>query len=234
MKFQNEKDYNIFIQTFKKQKVFEEKNIFNGVALDKIMERSNESNNLIPDIIYKMLKYLILHAPSQKGVFRENGPTEEITSLMNDLIFGDVDFKNYNFLTVTSLYKQFIRDLPDPLLTYTQYDKLMIWYDNYKNYEEEENVSILANIMMDIPVCNRMMMYYLFFLIFKISENKTENLMNYDNLAVVFSPNILKSKEVDFTKFQKAKSVFLKMIELYPKYLVDFVDYKNFCDNNKL
>jgi hypothetical protein len=126
------------------------------------------------------------------------------------------------------LFKQYLRELPEPLLTFDEYDNFL---GILKIENEEGKINKITEIMERIPIHNRYLLYYLFTLIIKISENKSENLMGIDNLAVVFTPNILNPRlgsNVDLSKIQNANTVLVQLINLYPSYFLEFDDFKIF------
>jgi hypothetical protein len=225
----------LFISIFSKSMVYDDNNIF-GISLSDVMKRPHESTHLVPKILLDMINYLILNTPKVRGVFRENGSKKNIEILYNDLIFNNntintkksFDFTSYELLSITSLFKQYLRELPEPLLTFDEYDNFL---GILKIENEEGKINKITEIMERIPIHNRYLLYYLFTLIIKISENKSENLMGIDNLAVVFTPNILNPRlgsNVDLSKIQNANTVLVQLINLYPSYFLEFDDFKIF------
>jgi hypothetical protein len=59
-------------------------------------------------------------------------------------------------------------------------------------------------------------------------------MMNEENLAVVFAPNILKNADnsVDFSNLQVGNQVVTFMIKYFPDYLSNFDDYIIFSKKN--
>jgi hypothetical protein len=73
-----------------------------------------------------------------------------------------------------------LRELPEPLLTFDEYDNFLKLYgvDN-----RNDKIQLLSLAFKNVPIHNRYLLYYLFVLIKKIAENKNENLMGIDNLG---------------------------------------------------
>jgi hypothetical protein len=80
----------------------------------------------------------------------------------------------------------------------------------------------------------RNLFYHLFTLLKNISSNQSVNMMNEENLAVVFAPNILKNADnsVDFSNLQVGNQVVTFMIKYFPDYLSNFDDYIIFSKKN--
>jgi hypothetical protein len=204
------------------------------------MSRKNESEE-VPNFFISLTKHLIEYSPSQKGVFRENGEKNDVLSLIDKLNSNEnLNFKDFEITTLTSLYKQFFRELPEPLLTFKE-------YKNFINVntinKQDEKIKALNSIFKNIHIHYRNLFYYLLMLLKIICEKQKINMMNegkiflifLENLAVVFAPNILREvNQSDFSKIQDANKVVTFMIATFPKYLINLEDFENFSKKYNL
>jgi hypothetical protein len=130
---------------------------------------------------------------------------------------------NFHKTKYKGVFKQYFRDLPEPLLTYDLYSEFLT-LETLKN--NEEKINFLKEIISFLPKVQKILLFYLLNLLKKISLNKSVNLMNEDNLAVVFAPNILKQKDdVNINDIKKCNNVVSIMIDLFPNYLLDDLNF---------
>ena len=87
--------------------------------------------------------------------------------------------------------KLWLRELKDPLLTFEHYE-MFIYCMSFQ--ETEEQISKIQNVLLLLPKGNFMVLDALIKLLRKVSQNQQVNKMSSQNLAIIFSPNILKSK----------------------------------------
>lgn len=114
-----------------KAKNSKKKGIF-GVGLDTVVERDGiESTHgigpgalRVPAIIDETISAMHKMDMSVEGVFRKNGNIRGLKDLADkiDAKEVEVDLSKENPVQVAALLKRFLRELPDPLLTYKLYD----------------------------------------------------------------------------------------------------------------
>ena len=103
-----------------------------GVPLDALVERDGVESTYgvgpgalrIPAIIDDSVSAMRQMDMSVEGVFRKNGNIKGLRDLGEkfDLKEGEVDLTKENPVQVAALLKKFLRELPDPLLTYKLYN----------------------------------------------------------------------------------------------------------------
>ncbi|KAJ6250517.1 rho gtpase-activating protein 68f [Anaeramoeba flamelloides] len=138
------------------------------------------------------------------GLFRVPGSNQEIKKItkMIDKIghLGKTKFKDPHVLA--AILKLWLRKLPNPLLTYSLYDQ----------WNRARNLETIIDLVHKLPEENRSTLCYLMVFLHKLSQNK-KNLMSCEDLAFIFGPNLLRSKE---NPFQIVASHSIKlMIEKY-------------------
>ena len=102
-----------------------------GVPLDALVERDGVESTYgvgpgalrVPGIIDDTISAMRQMDMSVEGVFRKNGNIKGLRDLTEkiDAKEGDVDLSRENPVQVAALLKKFLRELPDPLLTYKLY-----------------------------------------------------------------------------------------------------------------
>src|SRR5947209_890841 len=110
---------------------------------------------------------------------------------------------------VTGLLKQYVRELPEPLMTYALYEPLtaaignclfklcfrlhlsFVWIGESDREKQQQE---LKNIFTKLPEENRNVLNYLLAFLKLVSEHRQYNKMGASNLAILFAPNILRPK----------------------------------------
>lgn len=95
---------------------------------------------------------------------------------------------------LASTLKSYLRDMPEPLLTYKLYDE---WIDCMR-YSHDERILVIQQILKKLPEANLDNLTYLIQFFAKLSKN-IENKMNASNIAIVIAPNLLwkETKEIE-------------------------------------
>ncbi|KAK5642294.1 hypothetical protein RI129_008461 [Pyrocoelia pectoralis] len=135
---------------------------------------------------------------SEEGLFRVVGSASKVKRLKLAIDSGCFslpllsEYRDVHVLAST--LKSYLRDLPEPLLTYNLYDE---WMDAM-HHSEEQRVAIIQKILKKLPQANKDNLTYLVQFFSKLSKNP-ENKMTSSNIAIVISPNLLwrQNKEMD-------------------------------------
>uniref|UniRef100_V9K7W7 Cdc42 GTPase-activating protein n=1 Tax=Callorhinchus milii TaxID=7868 RepID=V9K7W7_CALMI len=133
------------------------------------------------------------------GVYRLSGITSNIQKLRQE--FGteqspDLTKEVYlqDIHCVGSLCKQYFRELPNPLLTYELYKKFT---EAVSAQSEEEQILRIHNVIKELPSPHYRTLEYLTKHLTHIASFSCETNMHSRNLALVWAPNLLRSKEIE-------------------------------------
>lgn len=88
---------------------------------------------------------------------------------------------------IASALKSYLRELPEPLLTYELYSS---WIDAAKKPTEELRLEALSNVLKQLPVANYDNLRYLIKFLAELPKNP-KNKMTSSNIAIVIAPNLL-------------------------------------------
>eukprot|EP01080_Neovahlkampfia_damariscottae_P000792 gene792-9042_t len=197
-------------------------NIF-GIDLVQVMERRNEFEN-IPRQIKSIVDFLMKNAPATDGIFRIAAPSEfrdKWSKLMDAGELLPLSGSNKEDLThnVASVFKLYIRELPNPLLTYELYDEFL---KSVKIEDRKERLESYAKLLTEIPNDFREMIKELLTLCNLIAAKSDSNRMTPTNLAVVFGIGILRTKDdmrnvQDVNQIQK---VYIDLMEMHPNHFI--------------
>lgn len=95
---------------------------------------------------------------------------------------------------VSSTLKQYFRRLPNPLITFEVYDKLLETTTTIASADAK--VDAMSRALMDLPKVHREVLEFLIFHLKSVVGHERDNLMTSMNVAVVFAPTIMRPESL--------------------------------------
>ncbi|XDV28367.1 hypothetical protein PO909_031694, partial [Leuciscus waleckii] len=137
------------------------------------------------------------------GIYRLSGVSSNTQKLRSEFDSeGSPDLNKDVYLQdihcVSSVCKAYFRELPNPLLTYELYDRFA---DAVAIQLEDERLVKIREVLKDLPVLHYRTLEYLMRHLVKMSTFASETNMHSRNLAIVWAPNLLRSKDIESTGF---------------------------------
>ena len=138
----------------------------------------------------------IISGPDLEGVFRISAMKSTLDSVQSNVDAGKtIDFSDLDDPHISAaLFKQFLRELPEPLLTFELYGEFI------KANSIEDDAALLAELkrlINKLPEVNRAILKRLLELLAKIADKEDINKMGPTNLSTVIGPNILYDKTIN-------------------------------------
>ncbi|CAG2115838.1 unnamed protein product, partial [Medioppia subpectinata] len=132
----------------------------------------------------------LLNNLSEEGLFRIPGSTSKVRKLKNAFDAGIVDFEEYvrDTHTVAGALKSYLRELPEPLFTYSLYHE---WITAAKISDTDARLQALWKVCNKLPKANHDNLRYMIKFLSKISNNSDSNKMSSQNLAIAISPSLI-------------------------------------------
>lgn len=178
-------------------------NVF-GLPLEELTAKYGVESDLgvgpaklvIPTLLDDCISALHQMDMSVEGVFRKNGNIKGLR-LLTELIDSDPthlpDFTKETPIQLAALLKKFLRELPDPLLTFKLYD---LWISSQRYEDDVSKYRILKICNCMLPTAHRDFAEVLFYFLrwvtsFSYIDKDTGSKMHTHNLATVITPNIL-------------------------------------------
>jgi len=193
------KKWKIFTKKDKKKEVF-------GVPLVTSLEYAfvyidpseNSNNKKIPIVVYECINFLRKNGLTKEGIFRVNGSERRINNSLK--VFNEnagygfgFDFDGMNVFDAASLLKLYLRQLPEPLIPFCLYNSFL---DVIKFIPDTtEKIQAFQYLFMMLPTSHLVLLEILLQFLSEIIQHFDENHMNAHNLACIFAPNLLRSKE---------------------------------------
>uniref|UniRef100_A0A673JBT0 Unconventional myosin-IXb-like n=1 Tax=Sinocyclocheilus rhinocerous TaxID=307959 RepID=A0A673JBT0_9TELE len=145
----------------------------------------------VPFVMEKMLVHVEMNGLYTEGIYRKSGSVCRAKELHHLLEKSPqaVSFDNYPIHTITGLVKQWLRELPDPLMTYSLYNDFLYAADLP---EESERLRALYRKLDELPPPNFSTLERLIFHLVKVAKEEAHNRMSVNALAIVFAPCILR------------------------------------------
>jgi len=180
-----------------------------GISLEILVERegadsvhgASRAPLRVPSFIDDVVSAMKQMDMSIEGIFRKNGNIRRLKEL-TDAIDRDpssVDLTTDNPVQLAALLKKFLRELPEPLLTFKLH-RLLIASQSIPN--EAERRRLLHMISIILPKHHRDTMEVIFVFLkwvasFAHIDKETGSKMDLQNLATVICPSILYSRGRD-------------------------------------
>ncbi|XP_062236205.1 rho GTPase-activating protein 1 [Platichthys flesus] len=159
-----------------------------GVPLALLRENSPDGDQ-IPVVMRDTISFLSEQGLEIEGIFRRSANVTLVKEVQLKYNSGaEVNFRELEDVHLAAvILKTFLRELPEPLLTYQLYNDIV----NFATVPSDNQVSALKTLVESLPEENRTSLRYLITFLAQVSANSEVNKMTNSNLAVVFGPNLL-------------------------------------------
>ncbi|XP_050390057.2 rho GTPase-activating protein 44 isoform X7 [Patella vulgata] len=132
---------------------------------------------------------LLLTGMDEEGLFRIGGASSKLKKLKACFDANIVDMEEFRHdpHTVAGALKQYLRELPEPLLTYQLYSDFM----EAASLPKDKLHPALKKVVDTLPRINYNNFRYLIKFLDKLAKNSDKNKMSAGNIAIVIAPNLL-------------------------------------------
>ncbi|MEQ2272231.1 Unconventional myosin-IXAa, partial [Xenotaenia resolanae] len=91
------------------------------------LSRLTSEERAVPQLVEKLINYIEMHGLYTEGIYRKSGSTNKIKELRQglDTDVSSVILDDYNIHVIASVLKQWLRDLPSPLMTFELYEEFL-------------------------------------------------------------------------------------------------------------
>merc|ERR1712137_311909 len=152
----------------------------------------------VPLVVTECIKYFEEHnVYNEEGLFRISASVAVIDKLQAEFaqaaltgVKPDLSIRDPH--EVAGIFKQYFRNLQVPLLTYELYECFLV---GGEVSSDDAGVKSIKSALMLLPLPNLLVIKLLVGLLRKVSLHSQINKMNATNLAIVFSPSLLRPRE---------------------------------------
>jgi len=164
-----------------------------GVPLEDLMTLNKKEKGLdVPSFVVAALDIIDTHGLEVEGIFRVSGSVLTIRMAKEALNQGlNVDYTNYDIHSVAGVVQTWLRELPEPLMTYKLYTD---WVETTKS---GDMATALKEVAAKLPMYNRFMLHHLCRFLNRVASFGKVNKMKSGNLSIVLGPSILAQRDTN-------------------------------------
>nr|XP_035928990.1 rho GTPase-activating protein 25 isoform X4 [Halichoerus grypus] len=154
--------------------------------------------HLVPILVEKCAEFILQHGLNEEGIFRLPGQDNLVKQLRDAFDAGERPSfdRETDVHTVASLLKLYLRDLPEPVVPWNQYEGFLLC-GQLMNADEAKAQQELVKQLSILPRDNYNLLSYICRFLHEIQLNCGVNKMSVDNLATVIGVNLIRSKVED-------------------------------------
>ncbi|XP_017716338.1 PREDICTED: rho GTPase-activating protein 30 isoform X3 [Rhinopithecus bieti] len=167
-----------------------------------LQEHLQHSGQEVPQVLKSCAEFVEEYGVVD-GIYRLSGVSSNIQKLRQEFeserkpdLRRDVYLQDIH--CVSSLCKAYFRELPDPLLTYRLYDKFA---EAVGVQLEPERLVKILEVLRELPVPNYRTLEFLMTHLVHMASFSAQTNMHARNLAIVWAPNLLRSKDIEASGF---------------------------------
>ncbi|CAF2227618.1 unnamed protein product [Rotaria magnacalcarata] len=195
-----------------------------GQSLEDTYKYSRDKNSLVPLIVRQCCDYLLEHGLTFVGLFRVPGKQTAIKELRDLYDRGfSIELKSsYSPATISSLLKNYLQSLPEPIIPTKCFDEFLEIGSRLK-YNQTNDLNRLKQLIeTNLSNINYATLAYLCLFLKRLTDHVQTTKMDSDNLAVVFGSNLIRpAEELDLYMFKGHSYSLLPLI----KVLIDQSEY---------
>ncbi|NXK50065.1 RHG25 protein, partial [Chauna torquata] len=152
----------------------------------------------VPILVQKCAEFIREHGVSEEGIFRLPGQDNLVKQLRDAFDAGERPSfdRDTDVHTVASLLKLYLRELPEPVVPWVQYEDFLLCGQALDVDERKGHEELLKQLSL-LPRDNYNLLSYICRFLHEIQLNSSVNKMSVDNLATVIGVNLIRPKIED-------------------------------------
>ncbi|KAG8195828.1 hypothetical protein JTE90_008525 [Oedothorax gibbosus] len=167
-----------------------------------LITHADESGEEVPYIVHKCIAEIEDKGFCMKGIYRVSGVKSKVEKLCQSFENGAelVDLDGVHPNVVSNVLKLYLRQLPEPLLTYRLYPDFIKVAKDFPSQKAEDSsnedvVEDLRKLVQRLPSIHSSTLKCLMHHLHRVSEHSNHNNMPPSNLGIVFGPTLLRTSE---------------------------------------
>ncbi|XP_030057717.1 rho GTPase-activating protein 25 [Microcaecilia unicolor] len=187
--------------------------VFGQRLADTIAYEQKFGEHLVPILIQKCADFILEQGLNEEGVFRLPGQDNLVKQLRDAFDAGErPSFDcNTDVHTVASLFKLYLRELPEPVIPWAQYEDFLS-SAHLMSIDEVKGHEALMNQVILLPRDNYNLLRFICRFLYEIQLNSSVNKMSVDNLATVIGVNLIRPKLEDPVTIMKGTPQIQKLM----------------------
>ncbi|XP_030642374.1 N-chimaerin isoform X2 [Chanos chanos] len=156
-------------------------------------------NTKRPMVVDMCIREIESRGLKSEGLYRVSGFSELIEDVKlafdRDGEKADISVNVYEDINIiTGALKLYFRDLPIPVITYDAYPRFI---EAAKHTDPDERLEALHEALKLLPPAHCETLRFLMAHLKRVTQNEKENLMNAENLGIVFGPTLMRAPDLD-------------------------------------
>uniref|UniRef100_G3URM3 Rho GTPase activating protein 25 n=1 Tax=Meleagris gallopavo TaxID=9103 RepID=G3URM3_MELGA len=152
----------------------------------------------VPILVQKCAEFIREHGVNEEGIFRLPGQDNLVKQLRDAFDAGERPSfgRDTDVHTVASLLKLYLRELPEPVVPWMQYEDFLLCGQTLDVDQKKGHQDLLKQLSL-LPRDNYNLLSYICRFLYEIQLNSGVNKMSVDNLATVIGVNLIRPKMED-------------------------------------
>uniref|UniRef100_A0A672FV74 Rho GTPase activating protein 32a n=1 Tax=Salarias fasciatus TaxID=181472 RepID=A0A672FV74_SALFA len=196
-----------FLRSFMKSRPPPQKLRQRGILRERVFgcdlgEHLHNSGHEVPQVVKSCAEFIEKHGVVD-GIYRLSGISSNIQKLRHEFDSEQIpdlgrDVFRQDIHSVGSLCKLYFRELPNPLLTYQLYDRFS---EAVSAATDEERLVKIHNVIQQLPPPHYRTLEFLMRHLSCLATFSSTTSMHTKNLAIVWAPNLLRSRQIESACF---------------------------------
>ncbi|XP_067871869.1 LOW QUALITY PROTEIN: unconventional myosin-IXb-like [Heterodontus francisci] len=155
------------------------------------ISRLTDENRTVPVVMETLVEYVEMNGLYTEGIYRKSGAANKMKELRQRLEEDpmSVGLATYHIHAITGVLKQWLRELPIPLMTFALYSDFL---RAIEHPGRQEQIQALYSVLDQLPGHIYSTLERLIFHLVKVAVLEEMNRMSPNALAIVFAPCILR------------------------------------------
>ncbi|XP_053319765.1 rho GTPase-activating protein 25 [Spea bombifrons] len=169
--------------------------VFGQRLVDTIAYEKKYGRHTVPILMEKCADFICEKGLNEEGIFRLPGQDNLVKQLKEAFDAGERPSfsKDTDVHTVASLFKLYLRELPEPVVPWSQYDDFLSCEEKINNDKDQGQEELKKHILL-LPKENYNLLCFICRFLFEVQKHSSINKMSVDNLAMVIGVNLLRPK----------------------------------------
>ncbi|XP_024130465.1 rho GTPase-activating protein 25 [Oryzias melastigma] len=187
--------------------------LFGKSLVDTMAYEKRFGSSTVPILVQKCVEFIKQHGLDEEGIFRLPGQDNAVKQFRDAFDAGERPSfpSDTDVHTVASLLKLYLRELPEPVVPWTQYQDFLDC-TNMLDSNTKEGWARLEKQIALLPRLNYNLLGYVCQFLFEVQLHSSVNKMNVENLATVMGINLLKPQIEDPFTMMKATPQIQKLM----------------------
>ncbi|XP_066495465.1 rho GTPase-activating protein 25 [Tiliqua scincoides] len=172
--------------------------VFGQQLVETMVYEQRFGQHLVPILVEKCAEFIRKHGLDEEGIFRLPGQDNLVKKLRDAFDAGERPSfdQDTDVHTVASLFKLYLRELPEPVVPWAQYEDFLLC-GQLLTADEMKGYQVLMRQLAILPRDNYNLLSYICRFLYEVQQNSSTNKMNVENLATVFGVNLIRPKMQD-------------------------------------